>query len=111
MSYSGISNSIALAATLTMNAWQAFRNRRQILRLENLTDDQLKDIGLNRADVRWVRQVFWTQDVTAILTELARAETMETLVQRRRAVPASSGSVGSSRMKTFPSYESGPIAA
>lgn len=34
------------------NGWRAFRNRRQIAELTTWTDEQLRDIGLTRGDVR-----------------------------------------------------------
>lgn len=74
---------IARSAALLALAWRQFQNRRQINRLNELSDDQLKDIGLTRSDVRRVRHAFPTPLQATALTGLAREKSMQALLQSR----------------------------
>jgi uncharacterized protein YjiS (DUF1127 family) len=42
----------ALAGQMVARAWRVFNNRRQFAELKDWSDEQLKDIGLTRSDVR-----------------------------------------------------------
>lgn len=43
---------VALLGQMIARAWRVFNNRRQFAELKDWSDEQLKDIGLTRSDVR-----------------------------------------------------------
>lgn len=51
------------------NGWRAFRNRRQIAELTTWTDEQLRDIGLTRGDVRAAMGTPLFADPSAVLID------------------------------------------
>ncbi len=58
---------LALSGQLVTRAWRVFKNRRQFAELKYWTDEQLKDVGLTRSDVRRaMAQPFYT-DPTSLL--------------------------------------------
>ena len=52
-------------------AWRVFKNRRQVVKLYELSDSQLEDIGLTRGDVRRALQLPLFSDPTPLLTTWA----------------------------------------
>jgi len=55
--------------TLVARVWRVHRNRRKVEQLANLTDAQLKDIGLTRGDVRRALALPLFADPSALLNE------------------------------------------
>ncbi|WP_417666538.1 DUF1127 domain-containing protein [Roseibium sp.] len=79
---------ITLFSAPALRVWALVKCRRQLTRLQDLSDAQLADIGLTRSDVRRVRQLPWTQNPSAVLTRLARENSMEILAQGHHDQPA-----------------------
>jgi len=51
----------ALLGQMVARAWRVFNNRRQFAELKDWSDEQLKDVGLTRSDVRRaLAQPFYT---------------------------------------------------
>ncbi|NVK33921.1 MAG: DUF1127 domain-containing protein [Rhodobacteraceae bacterium] len=55
---------------LAARVWRVVVNRRQINKLEDLSDAQLKDIGLTRSEVRQARKGNLLSDPSSVLTQL-----------------------------------------
>ena len=51
-----------------VRAWQVFTNRRHVSELKHWSDEQLKDIGLTRSDVRRALAVPFYVDPTTVLS-------------------------------------------
>lgn len=64
--------------------WRLLRNRRVTMRLTDLSDSQLADIGLTRADLRDALSVSLMQDSTGALTLAARAHARDYYRSLRR---------------------------
>jgi len=57
----------ALFGQMIARAWRVFNNRRQFTELKDWSDDQLKDIGLTRSDVRRaLAQPFYADPTTLV---------------------------------------------
>ena len=75
-------------ATLVVNAiansYRAWKNRRAFYRLGEMSDAELADIGLTRADLHVAIDVPFGRDPTAILREIAsdRVETIEDIARK-----------------------------
>lgn len=52
--------------------FRALRNRREVMNLEDFTDQQLADIGLTRGDVTHSLATPWYDDPSSYLTQSAR---------------------------------------
>jgi uncharacterized protein YjiS (DUF1127 family) len=61
------------ATTAVANAWKAFKNRREIHRLGELSDIHLRDIGLTRTDLHVVWRMPLGADPTEQLGSFAEA--------------------------------------
>lgn len=68
----------ALGARLLV-LYRVFRNRREVMRLEDFTEAQLADIGLTRDDVRTSLEARWFEDPSAHLVTSARRRRGRTL--------------------------------
>ncbi|WP_417685605.1 DUF1127 domain-containing protein [Roseibium sp.] len=77
MLHAFVTSPMSLFGGLAARVWRVAQTRRQLNRLNDLSDAQLADIGLTRSDVRWVRQVSRTGDATSLLVRLAREHSME----------------------------------
>jgi len=65
------------------NLYRAFKNRREFYRMGELTDHELADIGLTRADLHVVVDLPFGVDPTARLGSIARSRaTVEDLARR-----------------------------
>lgn len=67
------------------STFRAWKNRREVYRLGEMTDAELADIGLTRADLHVVVELPFGADPTARLGSLARARSdssMEELARR-----------------------------
>ena len=66
-------------ANALLNAFQAWKNRRAFYRLGEMSDSELADIGLTRADLHVAIDIPFGRDPTKILREIAsdRVETIE----------------------------------
>ncbi|WP_299484344.1 DUF1127 domain-containing protein [uncultured Roseibium sp.] len=60
---------VALFGQMTARAWRVFKNRRHVTELKFWTDEQLKDIGLTRSDVRRALAVPFYRDPTSLLSD------------------------------------------
>jgi len=58
---------IAVFGQMAARAWSVFKNRRHVTELKDWSDEQLKDIGLTRSDVRRALAVPFYRDPTALL--------------------------------------------
>lgn len=57
----------ALLGQMIARAWRVFDNRRQFAELKDWSDEQLKDIGLTRSDVRRaLAQPFYADPTTLV---------------------------------------------
>ena len=63
-----------LVALVTM-VWRTLRNRNALMRLDELDDRRLLDLGLCREDIRSARTTALLDDTGAYLTKAARART------------------------------------
>lgn len=59
---------LALLGQTVVRAWRMFKHRRQVIDLQTWTDEQLKDIGLTRSDVRRALATPFYKDPTPVLT-------------------------------------------
>ncbi|POF34628.1 DUF1127 domain-containing protein [Roseibium marinum] len=59
--------SFALFGQMVARAWRVFNNRRQFAELKDWSDEQLKDVGLTRSDVRRAMAQPFYRDPTASL--------------------------------------------
>jgi len=66
------------------NFYRAWKNRRAFYRLGEMSDAELADIGLTRADLHVAIDVPFGRDPTAILREIAsdRVETIEDFARK-----------------------------
>lgn len=65
---------LSLTATIghaIARVWRVFKNRRQVVKLYELSDSQLEDIGLTRGDVRRALQLPLFSDPTPVLNRWA----------------------------------------
>lgn len=67
-----------------VNFYRAWKNRRAFYRLGEMSDAELADIGLTRADLHVAIDVPFGRDPTAILREIAsdRVETIEDFARK-----------------------------
>lgn len=65
-------NYLVRLVTTLANVWTAFRNRREIYRLGELSDTELADIGLTRADLHVAVGHPLAADPTASLSIIVR---------------------------------------
>lgn len=74
------------AMNTVSNAYRAWKNRREFYRLGEMTDAELADIGLTRADLHVVADVSFGADPTRRLRSIAvtRAEASLKDTSRRR---------------------------
>lgn len=63
---------ISALTRLIAAAWRGVSNRKQIAKLQDLTDAQLQDIGLTRGDVRQALRTPLFTDPSPVLTAWAR---------------------------------------
>ncbi|WP_289032417.1 DUF1127 domain-containing protein [uncultured Roseibium sp.] len=76
MSYrTHISLTAILGASVT-RVWRLLSNRQKVSRLHDLTDAQLRDIGLTRSDVRRASQISFLVDPTRVLNSWARERSL-----------------------------------
>lgn len=107
-------NSTPLSAwALAARVWRLLVNRRQVNKLEDLSDAQLADIGLNRSDVRSAKRTSLFTDPSFVLSEFAA---MNRSVWVAQAVSLLAGSKQSAEIETLaPTTPSGsdhqPLAA
>lgn len=64
---------IALLGQTVARAWRLFNNRRQFAELKTWSDDQLKDVGLTRSDVRQAMALPFYVDPTSLLSGTSTA--------------------------------------
>ena len=71
-------------ANTVFNIYRAWKNRRAFYRLGEMSDAELADIGLTRADLHVAIDVPFGRDPTAILREIAsdRVETIEDIARK-----------------------------
>ena len=71
-------------ANAIANVYRAWKNRRAFYRLGEMSDAELADIGLTRADLHVAIGVPFGRDPTAILREIAsdRVETVEDIARK-----------------------------
>jgi uncharacterized protein YjiS (DUF1127 family) len=71
-------------ANAVFNFYRAWKNRRAFYRLGEMSDAELADIGLTRADLHVAIDVPFGRDPTAMLREIAsdRVETVEDLARK-----------------------------
>lgn len=62
---------VALAGQTVARVLRIFKNRHQAAKLSALSDEQLKDIGLTRSDVRSALALPLRADLAPVLTDLA----------------------------------------
>ncbi|MCV0426061.1 MAG: DUF1127 domain-containing protein [Roseibium sp.] len=68
MTHTATNTFFALFGQMAARAWRVFNNRRQFAELKHWSDDQLKDIGLTRSDVRRALALPFYSDPTSVLT-------------------------------------------
>lgn len=68
---------VARAAVMAANVWTAFRNRRELYRLGEMSDFELADIGLTRGDLHVAIDAPLGHDPTSRLGALARLNQIE----------------------------------
>jgi uncharacterized protein YjiS (DUF1127 family) len=61
---------VALFGQMAARAWRVFNNRRHVAELKYWSDEQLKDIGLTRSDVRRALALPFYRDPTSLLSNL-----------------------------------------
>ncbi|TPK93434.1 DUF1127 domain-containing protein [Mesorhizobium sp. B2-4-12] len=71
-------------ANTVSSAYRAWKNRRAFYRLGEMSDAELADIGLTRADLHVAVDVPFGRDPTVILREIAsdRVETIEHIARK-----------------------------
>lgn len=62
---------VALFGQMAARAWRVFKNRRHVTELAYWSDEQLKDIGLTRSDVRRALALPFYRDPTSLLSNLS----------------------------------------
>jgi uncharacterized protein YjiS (DUF1127 family) len=67
--------SLARGRDVISNFLHAWRNRREFYRLGDMTDAELKDIGLTRADLYFANALPYGRDPTARLRAIVEART------------------------------------
>ncbi|TGQ87852.1 DUF1127 domain-containing protein [Mesorhizobium sp. M8A.F.Ca.ET.208.01.1.1] len=74
----------ARVVNTAFNIYRAWKNRRAFYRLGEMSDAELADIGLTRADLHVAIDVPFGRDPTAILREIAsdRVETIEDIARK-----------------------------
>lgn len=79
-----VANAVVAVASQFARIFRAWRNRREIYRLGEMSDAQLADIGLTRSDLHVVWQAPLTVDPTEQLGQLseARIRAYEALARR-----------------------------
>lgn len=76
--------SILRVADAVVNVLRAWKNRREVYRLGEMSDTELADIGLVRADLNVVVDLPFGQDATSHLGLMAEARRRETEAMARR---------------------------
>jgi uncharacterized protein YjiS (DUF1127 family) len=69
----------ALFGQTVVRAWRVFNNRRQFTELKHWSDEQLKDIGLTRSDVRRALALPFYADPTTLLSSSSAVHRSPTL--------------------------------
>ncbi|CTQ52574.1 hypothetical protein LP7551_01093 [Roseibium album] len=64
----------ALFGQTVVRAWRVFNNRRQVTELKHWSDEQLKDIGLTRSDVRRALALPFYADPTSLLNSFSAVQ-------------------------------------
>ncbi|MBD1546156.1 DUF1127 domain-containing protein [Roseibium aggregatum] len=82
--FARLSPTVAIGHAIA-RVWRVFKNRRQIVKLYELSDSQLEDIGLTRGDVRRALQLPLFSDPTPVLSGWAdeKRVTFRPIVQDR----------------------------
>jgi uncharacterized protein YjiS (DUF1127 family) len=62
---------------LLLRLWGNWRARRDVLKLQQLSDSQLKDMGLRRADIFWASQQPLNVNAALVLEERALEERLK----------------------------------
>ncbi|MHA7774339.1 DUF1127 domain-containing protein [Roseibium sp. M-1] len=76
MTHSASTPVFALLGQLAARVWRVFNNRRQFAELNDWSDEQLKDIGLTRSDVRRAMALpFYTDPTTLVSGSAAQLDT------------------------------------
>ncbi|GAA0779074.1 DUF1127 domain-containing protein [Roseibium denhamense] len=97
---------LALAGQLVARTWRVFQNRRQFLELKDMSDAQLRDIGLTRADVRRASsQPFYADPTSSLGTGPASQAVLNVKPANAPAVPPQLSVV------KIPSCKDGQLAA
>lgn len=81
-SVSNFSHAAKAFASAVVQAYQLWRNRREVRRLQGLSDRELDDIGLQRSDVERALMVGWRTDASERLAEIRHER--RRAAQRRR---------------------------
>ncbi|WP_299810842.1 DUF1127 domain-containing protein [uncultured Roseibium sp.] len=69
MTHTTSTPSFALFGQMVARAWRVFNNRRQFAELQDWSDEQLKDVGLSRSDVRRaMAQPFYRDPTSSLLS-------------------------------------------
>jgi len=68
MTHSATTPVFALLGQLAARVWRVFNNRRQFAELSDWSDEQLKDIGLTRSDVRRALALPFYSDPTSLVS-------------------------------------------
>ncbi|KZM51633.1 DUF1127 domain-containing protein [Labrenzia sp. OB1] len=69
MTHTTSTPSFALFGQMVARAWRVFKNRRQFTELTHWSDEQLKDVGLTRSDVRRaLAQPFYRDPTSSLLS-------------------------------------------
>lgn len=76
--------SIRAIVNIVVNFLRAMKNRREFYRLGEMSDAELSDIGLVRADLNVAMDLPFTRDPTAHLGHMAEARRREIEVMARR---------------------------
>ncbi|TYC67754.1 DUF1127 domain-containing protein [Stappia sp. BW2] len=69
MSHTASTPFFAPFGQMVARAWRVFSNRRQFAKLTDWSDEQLKDIGLTRSDVRRALALPFYTDPTSLVNE------------------------------------------
>ena len=85
MTHSATTPVFALLGQLAARVWRVFNNRRQFAELNDWSDEQLKDIGLTRSDVRRAMALPFYSDPTSLVS--GSAGQLDTLSLRAANAP------------------------
>ncbi|MEP2707010.1 MAG: DUF1127 domain-containing protein [Roseibium sp.] len=99
---------LALSGQLVARVWRLFANRQKAVELTSLTDEQLRDIGLTRGDVRRALTLPLHTDPTSHLKALASRH--DGLAYQSALVAANSDKAAPS-ISQAPTFEKTELAA